>query len=424
MMILSTGVTIASPSFTSFFVTTLLARFLHAFGWAATIKIIGNWWPKSLRGRVMGLAGMSCCLGDASPRILLGSSLYFLNWKGMYGLAMGFSLLSTSGCLLYVKDAPETIPMDTRPVSKSNSNPKSSNPSPSLSYSSSRDSMDSADTLVDGSFFFKDPPSPLQSSPSPPKDSPFPSSLTSFSTTFISFKSSLLQFSRFVLVPLLVSPRFYCLLITSFCLTIIREVCYTFLALFFAKFGLETSLAGVISSIFSIVGALSAVLGGTILDKVPQRWKGMIGSCFGLGLCASLASLYIFCQMKEMRSILLESQNVSSSSPQIFLGISALLIGFVALTLNAPLSFTDGYYAMGLVNSHGSAFASCTVGMSGFLGAFLFIQRIGQVIQLDEFGWERVWGITLALAGVATLSSLVFSLLSWQEERKRSKWIN
>lgn len=90
-----------------------LNGFFQSMGWAPIVKIIANWFPQEVRGKIGGMMGTSYILGNAYSWALAGFVVGLLGWRWSFWIP-GI-ICFTSGIHWYIRcrNAPEDVGLST-----------------------------------------------------------------------------------------------------------------------------------------------------------------------------------------------------------------------------------------------------------------------------------------------------------------------
>ena len=85
-----------------------ILRMCQSFGWIGIVKIIGNWTPYYIHGRVMSFISISFLFGDVSVRAILGIMIekYDYNWRQVLGFSAVITFVSLFPVLLILRNDP------------------------------------------------------------------------------------------------------------------------------------------------------------------------------------------------------------------------------------------------------------------------------------------------------------------------------
>jgi OPA family glycerol-3-phosphate transporter-like MFS transporter len=322
---------------TMFAVTWAFNRFFQSMGWVALVKTASRWFPVSRHATIMAFLSLSFLLGDAFARLYLGlfiwlgesfSAVEFLkDWRAVFFIAAATSM---------------SIGLAIRPSLKSDpSEVGADEPAANPVNVYGEDGQSSANV-------------PL----------------------------------RERLLPLFSSPLFWMICLTNLGLTLIRETFNFWTPTFLVEVAeLGPGDAAIRSLLFPLVGAVSAILGGTISDRLGGRHgRVMVPSI--LCLTAALA--------------VLASVDLSGRPT-----LALFLISTVSFFLIAPYSYLSGVMALDLGGKRASSTVAGLSDSAGYLGAILSGQAVGVIA--ERYGWSTAFG---ALSGVCALTA-VSAIIYW-----------
>lgn len=432
-------ITVVNTFYTSvsaFIVLWCLARLVTSFGWGSVVKIVAAWWPSEHMGTMMGLAAVSCCVGEAVTKITLGALLSILTWKEVYYAATLIAGVLALPTLFLVKDYPKT-PSEIAALSSSyaDGDLERSEAGQQLLLSSKSEAsrLSPAKLAADKNCnlsitdpeFFKPLVKPQVAEPLSPVASPRLDSLEKLhgDTPVLSIPSvsSTLQkhvyvslgkheedeskasyFMHSVILPLVKSPRFLLILFMVLCTTIVRETINNWFTVYLRDLGVAPDKAGMLSSIPSAFGGVSTLLGGWLVDRIPRQKRGLLAMIYLLAMTLFQVVLILFTKYSS------PSWGVPARA-----SVATTLITATTFSMWAPYSFFDGVFIVDLIGPKGVAFGSGVVGAIGYFGAFFTMMTFGRMVQTWE-GWVNVWIIT----GSGSLVTVVACFFYWVFDRK------
>ena len=322
---------------TMFAATWAFNRFFQSMGWVALIKTASRWFPVSRHGTIMALLSLSFLLGDAFARLYLGffirigenfTVLEFLtDWRAVFFIAAATSMTIALTIRTSLKSDPSDVGADEPAANPVN-------------------------------VYGEDGQSPDD----------------------VSLKERLL--------PLISSPLFWMICLTNFGLTLVRETFNFWTPTYLTevpKLGLGDAAIG--SLLFPLVGAVSAMLAGTISDRLGGRHgRVMVPSI----LCLTGALAVLAWADLSDRPVL-----------------ALVLISTVSFFLIAPYSYLSGVMALDLGGKRASSTVAGLSDSAGYVGAILSGQAVGVIA--DRYGWSTAFG---ALSGVSALTA-VSAIVYW-----------
>lgn len=86
-----------------------LNGYVQSMGWSPSVKIIANWFPRQIRGRIGGLMGSSYQFGNALSWLLAGTVAAHLGWRWVFWIPTVILLAAGIHCYLRVRNAPEVV---------------------------------------------------------------------------------------------------------------------------------------------------------------------------------------------------------------------------------------------------------------------------------------------------------------------------
>jgi OPA family glycerol-3-phosphate transporter-like MFS transporter len=295
-------------------------------GWGGLVQIASRWFAHTRLATVMGILTMSYLLGDAIARLYLGAVVKAgLGWQGVFLTAaatLGF--IGLIG-LFTLKNRPGEVGLPEPP------------PPPGNVFGSDR-----GDTRI-----------PLIK----------------------------------LLAPLLSSFTFWLVCLMNTGLTLIRETFNLWNPTYLTElFKLDPGTAGMASLVFPLIGTVSALGAGWLVDRTGGRFGPVVLPSLGvlmvlLGLLACLPA-----------------------DSEAWLALT--LIGAVAFFLIAPYTFCSGVLAVRFGGQRGGATAAGIIDTAGYLGAVLAGSGIGRIAK--AYGWGAAFGTLAGIAGVTLVVSAVY----------------
>jgi OPA family glycerol-3-phosphate transporter-like MFS transporter len=193
-----------------------------------------------------------------------------------------------------------------------------------------------------------------------------------------------------LLEPLLASPVFWLVCAMNVGLTLIRETFNFWTPTYLVEVaGLSEGVAAQASLLYPLTGAASAVLAGWLSDRLRGR-HGRIALpalVFATGALVLLSALPV------------------RGEP----AMALLLVSAVSFFVMAPYTFCSGVMALDLGGKRGSSTAAGLIDSAGYLGAVLSGWGIGALAQ--RAGWPTAFGALAAVAGLTTLTAVLYWLL-------------
>jgi MFS transporter, OPA family, glycerol-3-phosphate transporter len=318
-----------------FMLLWLANRFVQSMGWGGLVQIASRWFAHTRLATVMGILTMSYLLGDAAARLYLGAAIKAgFGWQGVFLTAAAtLGLIGLIG-LFTLKNRPGEVGL----------------------------------------------PEPL-----PPPGNVFGNDRGDERIPLLK-----------LLVPLLSSYTFWLVCLMNAGLTFIRETFGTWNPTYLTEIvKLDAGTAGMASLVFPLIGTVSALGAGWLVDRTGGR--------FGPVVLPSLFALVVVLGML----VWLPGEGEAM--------LTLILIGTAAFFLIAPYTFCSGVMAVKFGGQRGGATAAGIIDTAGYLGAVMAGSGIGRII--DSYGWGAAFG---TLAGVAGLT-LVVSAVYWVMEARQSQ---
>jgi OPA family glycerol-3-phosphate transporter-like MFS transporter len=185
-----------------------------------------------------------------------------------------------------------------------------------------------------------------------------------------------------LLGPLCMSFTFWLVCLMNVGLTLIRETFNLWNPTYLNEVvKLDAGTAGMASLVFPLLGAVSSLFAGWLVDQLNGR--------YGLVVVSSLVGLVIVLVLLALLPL--------EGRPWVAL----VMIGAVAFFLLAPYTFCSGVLAVKLGGQRGGSTAAGIIDTAGYLGATLAGSGIGRIA--DAYGWGIAFG---SLAGVGCVTML------------------
>jgi MFS transporter, OPA family, glycerol-3-phosphate transporter len=314
----------ASHTLVAFVAAWGLNRYAQAAGWGAMVQIASRWFPASSHARVLGVLSMSYLVGDAVARIYLGSVLgWGYGWRGMYVVAAATLAVLAVGCAALLRSSPRALGLQEPPEMRT----------------SQADSRFDAPGLA----------------------------------------------AR--LGPLLRNPMLWAICLLSAGMTLLRDVFSIWSPTYLADAaGLTPQEAARSSAVFPLLGALSALLAGTVSD----RWRGQRAPI----IVAALGGLTVVLTILAALPV--------SSRPGLTLG----LLASAAFLLTGPYTLCAGVMALDLGGKRAGATAAGLIDAAGYIGALASGAGVGMIGQ--RAGWGTVIAVLAGVAGLTTLAAVAY----------------
>ena len=307
-------------------------RFVQSMGWGGLVQIASRWFDHNRLGTMMSILTLSYLLGDAAARLYLGAAISVgLGWQGMFLTAAATLGLIACVSLFTLKNRPTDLNLPEPP------------PPPGNVFGEDRGHE----------------------------------------------KIPLMQ----LLMPLVSSFSFWLVCLMNVGLTLIRESFGLWNPTYLTEVAkLDPGTAGMASLVFPLIGAVPALSGGAIVDRIGGR----SGPVVVVSLTALVGSLALLVWLP--------------GEGQAWLPL--LLISAVAFFLMAPYTFCSGVLAVKFGGQRASATAAGIIDTAGYLGAILAGSVIGRIIQ--SYGWGVAFETLAAVAGL----TLVVSAVYWRWENR------
>ncbi len=315
-------------------------RFFQSMGWGGLVQIASRWFAHNHLATAMSILTMSYLLGDALARLYLGAMVKAgLDWQGVLLVAAAtLGLIGVIG-LYSLKNRPADIGLPEPP------------PPPGNVFGDDRGDE----------------------------------------------KISLLK----LLLPLLSSFTFWIVCLMNVGLTLIRETFGLWNPTYLAEVvKLDLGTAGMASLIFPLVGTVSALVAGWLVDRAGGRFGPVVIP----SLTALVAALGLLAWLKPVEG-------------QVWLAL--LLIGAVAFFLIAPYTFCSGVMAVKFGGQRAGATAAGIIDLAGYLGATLAGSGIGRIV--DKHGWSAAFGTLAGIAAITLLVSVVYWIMESRQLRIASQ---
>ena len=202
-----------------------------------------------------------------------------------------------------------------------------------------------------------------------------------------------------IIKPLFKKPLFYCTMLLSFELTLIREFFEVYIALFLHKeIGVSSGIASISSSGFSLMGIFSSVFCGFWMDCINRKkhWRLVLLPIFSIIMTIALSTMVILYDKLTFTFAL----------------VLICIIGFMLL---GPYSLLAGVLSLEL-GGHTSAAMICGfVDGFGYVGALLFTLFSGFV------GFKVLFFAATIIGILTIITSLVLFVYMKKEQNKIDK---
>lgn len=301
-------------------------RFVQSMGWVGLVQIAGRWFPHGRMATVMGVLSLSYLFGDALARLYLGAFAGAgLGWRDLFVVAGGtLGVVACVSCVL-LKRGPRDVGLPELPP-------------PPGSVFGDRDG-----------------------------DAPVP--------------------MRELLGPLLSNRTFWLVCAMNVGLTSIRETFNYWTPLYLnQEVGMGTEVAGLLSFLFPLTGAVACLAAGWGADRLGGRYGRLI---VPLVLLASIA-------LAALAALDLRGH------PWAALG----LIGAVGLFVMGPYTFCAGVMAVTLGGRRGASASAGIIDAVAY-GIGAVVSGVGAGVLVERFGFgallEALFGLAIATLAVAVL---------------------
>ncbi|KAL7749041.1 hypothetical protein RI367_005692 [Sorochytrium milnesiophthora] len=206
--------------------------------------------------------------------------------------------------------------------------------------------------------------------------------------------------------PLLRQPKYYLLILQSPIFTWTREVFNTWVVMYlYETFKMTQGNASVVSLVFPLLGTVSTLGGGFLIDYIPRRRKFLLHlilvvlTTFTLSLFARV-SVHQPSPVKVPNAPHPADGALDSHSDMFW---AVCLIGLCALFSTAPTSFVDGVFAMEVAGRDNPGLAIGTIHCAGYIGAIASGHYVGHVVETS--GWGHLFAMMCAASAVNTILS-------------------
>lgn len=302
-------------------------RYVQSVGWGALVKVTSRWYSVSVHATVMGILCMSYMLGDSFARYYLGFFIkQELGWRAVFFIAAASLGLIAIVSIWTLKSSPREIGGVEPPTNPEN---------------------------VFGSG----------------GESPKPDGILE------------------LLLPLVKSVDFWLICLMNAGLTLIRETFNFWMPTYLTEVGgLSEGVAAQRTMIFPLVGAASALITGTLSDRI----KGKRGRVVLPALSVLTASLWLL--------------SVLPLNGQPLLAIALICVVFFLMI--GPYSLLSGVMALDLGGKRGSSTAVGFIDSAGYLGGSVSGYGIGAVA--ENRGWPAAFAVLAASAAFTALAAALF----------------
>ncbi len=304
-------------------------RYVQSMGWGSLLKLVAVWFPLHRQASLMGVLSMSFLLGDALARLYLGLFIsQGVGWRGVFLIAAATLGAITAISLFTLKARPGDLGLPEPAVNPENI------------------------FGADGNTLH-------------------PESLTS------------------LLRPLLVNPIFWMVCAMKVGLTLIRETFHFWIPTYLTEqAGMDPGEAAQSSMLFPLVGAVAAVLAGSLSERL-NRQHGRVAVPSLVLLTAALGVLAM---------VPVEGQPVRA----------LLLLSAVAFFLLPPYSLCTGIIPLDLGGKRGSSTTAGLLDSASYLGAVFSGYGIGRIVQ--HYGWPAAFALLAGTAGLTLLAGILYWL--------------
>jgi len=226
-------------------------------------------------------------------------------------------------------------------------------------------------------------------------------------------KLAILQksFYQEIVLPLLRTPRFWCIMVMSFLVAAQKESILEYTPqLFHHAIGTSPEIGGSMSGLGAIPAAISIALFGFIFDKVPRYRRCLIPPICYIVTWLVYIGFYVFlCNLPEPAT--LRPDEIQKNR-----WITASFLVVTILFSTGPSSYLDGAYAIQIGGLRGTGFAAGLASGIGYAGATVLTKIFGGMVETLQ-DWRRVIFYTVCMSGIVVLLSILYAFLEWRHFR-------
>jgi sugar phosphate permease len=308
-------------------------RLFQASAWAAILKILSQFYQEGHIARVVGLFALSYGFGDALIRLILGSILSASQsqWWIVWFSAAGFAFFIWIFAYLHVKARPSR---EEKVILSASTEVRQSTAQPTAAAS--------------------------------------------------------WHFLR----ELIKHPDFWIPVIMYIGMTFVRETVLSWTSVILADvYRAADGTAGTLSLVVPLFGAVAALLGGFVTDKIDKKWHIW-------GMCAHMSMLIV-----SLTSLVIQ---LRSPFPDIVLGLG--LISAIAFFLEGPYTFIDGVYSLKMGGKSSGGVIVGVVQALGYCGGIAAGSLTGGIV--DSLGWAALFQVLLGVIGFVLLLTLILGYIT------------
>jgi OPA family glycerol-3-phosphate transporter-like MFS transporter len=314
-------------------VTWMGNRLVQSLGWVGMVKVSGRWFNYTAHGTVMAIVSLSYLWGDAAARAFMGGLLWLeLGWRSIFLVDAGVLAAWFLLCVCLLRESPRAIGEEEGQANPLNLYGEAGNEATPLGLGA-------------------------------------------------------------LLLPMILSPSFWCVCLLSLALTLLRETFITWTPTYFTEaIHVQDDTAAFLSAGFPFLGGCAVILAGLISDLLGKSGRAAI---IFVGMLLTAIALGGLSQL---------------SAEQVVLAVGAvLLVGFLLL---GPYSYLAGAVALDFGGKRGSSTACGIIDGVGYLGGVLAGDSFARVVRAE--GWPMAFAV---LAGVALFACAVAAVYWWNQAR-------
>lgn len=337
-----------------------VVRYCQSMAWGSIMKILPRWIGEHAYGRVLGLFNLTYGLGDAAVRLMLGLLILApgMQWWDVWMVACGMAVLFGMPTVWWVKATPRLIGEPEPGTARRLAAAARSTPS----------SAKTIDSTMAGTMMSAAP------------------TTTSIATLFTRMR------------PILASARFWTVLFYYVGLTFVRETFLSWTAQFLSeRMQLTDSASGIWSLVVPLFAAVSAMLGGYLIDRVPAREKELVSIGF---LALNVVALV------GLSALLASGQDTPAAC--------LALLSLEAFGMEAPYTFIDGIYAIQIGGKESAAMTVGVIQAAGNVGGIAAGYAVGVVTH--RYGWGTAFAGMAGIVGVV----LLVQVLDFSKKRRNA----
>lgn len=313
-------------------------RYVQSAGWVALVKVASRWFPYHRHASIMAILSLSFLIGDVFARNYLGALIHLgVGWRGVFFAAAGALGLIALASTFTLKSTPEELGLAEPEVNPAN-------------VFGQQGELATPGRIWD------------------------------------------------LLGPMFMSPAFWFICGMNFGLTLIRETFSLWTPLMLTQMaGLSAGNAAIGSSIFPLIGGVSALAIGFLSDY----FGGHRARIMAISLFLLVLTLWQF-----------STFSIAGRTP-----LALSLVGLVAFFLLGPYTLLSGVLAIDIGGKKGSSTATGFIDSAGYAGSSIVSGwGVGKIAH--DYGWSVVFHCLAIVAAVTTLLAVAYWIYNEHVLRK------